>query len=115
MTPTQKLLILDRYFRDSRQSGHTTAMMNGANESDCIVLANNQVGADFIKTLNPKCNVIAFSNIDHSLQGIRKPLLIDNAAAIDILETALSEIHRLEQKIQVMKWKAREIVFDETP
>jgi len=110
MNAKKQLIALGQYFDSARQVGHTTAMMDGAKNADCLILAHNQAGADFIKTLKPKGKVVAFPAIDRELKGQRKPMLLDNAAVVAVVQTALGEIERLERKIADMKRAAQEIL-----
>lgn len=110
MTTQQQLAELAYYYASSRQVGHTTAMMRGAKVSDCLILAHNQCGARNIKLLAPMGSVISLASMGERLRGIRKPLLIDNAAMSEILQGALAEIERLEQKVATARRKAQEII-----
>jgi hypothetical protein len=110
MKTKEQLNRLLAYFQANRRSGHTTAMMEGAKNSGCLVLARNQNEAGFIKDLGPKGEVIALPAIHLSLTGTNLPLLIDNSAITEILASSLTEISRLESKVESMKELARRIL-----
>lgn len=109
MNTKQRLQFLATYLESTRRVGHTTAMIDGAKSSDCIVLARNQTGADFLRALLPDGQIATLSAVEKNLAGQRKPLLLDNAALHSVLHDALGEITRLERKIDDMKRAARAI------
>ena len=100
MNPKQQLTLLANYFDLNRQVGHTTAMMNGAKETDCIIIAHSLAGVNYLKTFQPKGKVVTMMSIYKELEDQQKPLLIDNAAISALLKTALGEINRLEGKLE---------------
>jgi hypothetical protein len=110
MNAKQQLINLVQYFDNSRQVGHTTAMINGAKQTDCIIISHNYSGSEYIKTLYPKGKVVALPAIEHELKGQHQPVLLDNAAVVQVVQIALGEIERLERKITSMKRAAQEIL-----
>jgi hypothetical protein len=87
-----QLEALFRYFQINRQVGHTTAMLEGAKNVPCLVLANNQAGKNNLKITGLK-EVVTLPEIEGGrLCGLNRPLLIDNAAMAEILGGALHEI-----------------------
>lgn len=87
-----QLEALFRYFQINRQVGHTTAMLEGAKNVPCLVLANNQAGKHHLKITGLK-EVVTLPEIEGGrLCGLNRPLLIDNAAMTEILGGALHEI-----------------------
>ena len=85
-------------------------MLNGAKNSDCLVVTQNHHHKNHLKTEHKDVNFISLSSLEQSLNGHRKPILLDNATLHVIFQSALNEITRLEQKILTIKGKIRDIV-----
>jgi len=105
MDVLQKLKELSAYHVSTRQVGHTTAMLEGAKNTDgIIILAHNM---DFARQLAKQCpDAIPISWQEDgllSLRGMRRPLLIDNAAIWSILSEAAKEIQSLQAEIMKLK------------
>lgn len=98
MNAKRKLETLARYFATTRQAGHTTAMLNGALDTErCQILAPDHRTGGMLQKLAPDAAVISMENLDHELRGVRLPLVVDNSAMSEILSLALREIERLER------------------
>lgn len=108
MSTKDQLETLARYFNLTRQVGHTTAMLEGAKNVDCMVVAHNQQWADELKHMGAR-DAISLWSLKHRLMGIEAPLLLDNAAMFEICSGALAEINALEQRIAKMKQAAQAI------
>jgi len=96
MNAKKELITLGNYFIATRQVGHTTAMMEGAKNTSCLILTSNQMGVDRLKTFKPKGDVISIQNVEQDLRGRNQPLLLDNEAVVTVISHALEEIRRLE-------------------
>jgi Trk K+ transport system NAD-binding subunit len=81
------LLEIITYYVVNRQRGHSTAMLNGAKNCDCIVIAHNEHHARRLKQLGAR-HVISINSL-HKLRGHNKPIVFDNAALHMILEDIL--------------------------
>ena len=111
MDSKNKLIELRDYFYSARHVGHTTAMMEGARNVDCIVLAHCEEGAGFIKALDYQGDVKSLHQIGGGkLKNIKKPMVLDNATVVEVLNMALSEIDKQEARVEKAKNLAREIL-----
>lgn len=90
------LLEIIGYLDLTRQVGHTTAVLEGANNGKCIVLTHNQKFADHINKNTP---ATALSYKSKSLRGRRTPIVFDNAAIRDLLGDSLNLIEQLKESI----------------
>lgn len=83
---------LKTYYDLTRQVGHTTAMLKGADNTDCIVVSHEYVMGKHIQDMSSKkknLDVIS-QNMLCELRGCRKPLLIDNAVMWLLLDDIIS-------------------------
>ena len=92
------LIELDAYYKGTRGKGHTEMMVNGACNTDgIIVLATMNHQKNFKKPVKSK-----FISLEHfesgSIKSIRKPIAFDNATLMNIVSESLYEIQRLEDK-----------------
>ncbi len=83
-----------RYYMPNRRRGHTTAMLNGGANSDCLIFAANRQHARMLAKLAPKAKIVGPQAI---LIGCRKPLLIDHSALEIILHSLTARITDLER------------------
>lgn len=98
-----------QYYQTTRAVGHTYAMINGAKNTDnVLVLVHSQKYASEIKAKYPKAEFTGFLNLE-GLRGKRKPLLIDNGAMCAILQNALIEIRELQKQNKDLKFQLTEI------
>ena len=86
---------LHHYFKTTRQVGHTTAMLEGAKNSDCIVLVKNHEHRKLLERIHPGLKTTTLYS-PNALRGQNKPLLIDNDTMVEILSMALHEIEVAE-------------------
>jgi hypothetical protein len=102
----EKLKELAIYYELTRQSGHTSAMLNGAkNSPTCLVLTHShRMGKELEIMANKKLNTICLNN-NYTLRGYYKPLLIDNAELYLIFSKAAIEIERLTDENKKLKNK----------
>lgn len=93
------------YLEVNRQVGHTTAMVEGAGNSDCLIITHNQdmtyfITKDYLKEnvkYSKKCVSLGSINLG-DLRGRKKPIVFDNAALFIIFRDALNAIKDLEKK-----------------
>lgn len=86
------------YLDNTRQVGHTTAVLEGANNGKCIVLTHNQ---KFANHINSHTAATALSYKSKGLRGRRKPIVFDNAAIRDLLGDSLNLIEQLKESIEM--------------
>jgi hypothetical protein len=99
MNTKQRLEDLRNYYAATRQCGHTTAMVRGAQNVDTVaILAASQDHARTLKQMAPKADCISLY-APTALRGMRKPLLVDNHTMHVLLSDALQEIERLEKRV----------------
>lgn len=93
----ETLEVLLNYYETTRQVGHTTAMMEGAKNTECLVVVYNSQVEKGIKKMFPdsKNKYISIYGVD-KLKDCKTPLLIDNSALFELLDEALKEISKLE-------------------
>ena len=94
--------ILDKiynYYHLSRKVGHTTTMIEGAKNHDCLVMLANIEQCKWFKKEYPKINTISLYDSIEKLTGFNKPLLIDNHAIFELLGGALRLIKDLENEV----------------
>lgn len=99
-----KLYTLIQYFDRTRQRGHTTAMMWGAQISDCLVMTHTTYMGEQLKKNfnNRKITTVTPDTLDR-LSGMNKPLLFDNGVLYTIFWDCLAEIDRLEKLNEIRK------------
>lgn len=98
MNTLEKLEFLKGYYEMTRQSGHTTAMIEGAKKSGCVVITHDMNMADLLKRQKSlkKNGFVSIRNLD-SLRGSAKPIIFDNCALHNLFLEAISEIRRLQK------------------
>jgi hypothetical protein len=111
-----KLSILVRNMDSNRQTGHTTAVIYGANKVDSLVVCHSLEMTRYLgekggplnprgefklrqKPKNSKVECISLNSLNY-LDGNKKPLVFDNAALHVLFHDAIAEIERLEQKLE---------------
>jgi predicted ATP-grasp superfamily ATP-dependent carboligase len=91
--------------RGKRGVGHTTALLNGAMNTDnvCILAPTVNEGRDLIKNCSQNARFVTL-NSSELLKGLRLPLMIDNSAMIEIISKSLNEIVNLNtQTLELLK------------
>jgi hypothetical protein len=88
------------YYMSHRQIGHTTVMMEGAKNSECLILVNDlQQGRE----LNiPEKRIVSLGSLMR-LRGKRQPLVIDHYAIQSIVGLSLKRINALEEENAKLK------------
>jgi len=96
-----KLQRLLEYYYISRGVGHTRAMIEGAKDTDgVIILAHeHRYAVSLARGCKNATPLAWFGYGADTLCGQRKPLLIDNGAMIDILADAINYINTLEHVV----------------
>lgn len=83
----------------TRHSGHTTALMEGANNTkNPVIIGVDHHHSRFLKNTcqNKNVDVIPLSVISEQLRGRKSPILFDNYALYTIFKEASKEILRLQ-------------------
>ena len=94
MNIKSKLEDVVRLYSGLRQVGHTTAVLEGAKNTNAIVITHDSGMKEYIGGLTGgKTECRSINNLG-SLIGIRSPIVFDNAA---ILELAMASLHRINQ------------------
>jgi hypothetical protein len=106
MNARKKLEEIRQYLEMTRQVGHTTGMLEGANyTNNALILTHNmKMGEEIKKKLGSPSSVTVQSiHSDAMLRGYRKPLFIDNAALWLLLLEAEAEFETLERENRDLK------------
>jgi hypothetical protein len=87
------------YYKATRSRGHTTAMLQGANNTPkAIILAASEGHARQLKQVAPQSECVSM-RVPQALRGRINPLLVDNFAMEQLLADAVFEIRRLEKRV----------------
>ena len=103
ITIYQKLKEFASYYGTGRRRGHTKAMLEGAKNSDCVVVCGdyyqcrNMAGVLEANTIDERTISV---HAPHQLKSSDKPLVWDNYALYVLFTEAASEIERLESEIK---------------
>lgn len=110
----KKLDEIRRYYIYNRQVGHTYTVLNGVinNDKPVILLTHTENMRRFFKPLLKKEDRII--SLDHisgtgALMGYKYPMVIDNAAMIDLCCDALRYIDELETENDQLRNKINQI------
>lgn len=101
---------LVRYFDSTRGIGHTTAVIAGAeNVDNCLVIAANIQDVHRLAE-GDLFKVMTLAELgDGKMRGRACPVVLDNHALAELARQSLTEIARLEEKINGMKIVAQAI------
>lgn len=88
-----------QYFSTVRGAGHTTTMLQGVS-ADSLILTHNAAWADELSKKTDATCIPMSGIIDGKLRGHNKPLVLDNAATIELLNMLVSELAILESKLK---------------
>ena len=94
---------LRMHYDVTRQSGHTTALMEGANNvPNPMIVAVDNNHMRFLKDLckNKSGSVVALEDCDSYLRGRKSPILFDNYTLYVIFREVSKEIDRLHQLLE---------------
>jgi len=90
----EELKEIYNYYLSTRRVGHTYSVMEGAKNTDCLVVcANKQQEREVGKQLLGK-KTTTLANIRQELWGIKKPLLIDHYALCCLIGEMLRRIEK---------------------
>lgn len=100
------LSTLIEYYDTTRQTGHTTTMLTGAINTDCLVLCHTlHMSKVFEQKYGKKIKVLTPYQLEHNkLRGYNKPLAFDNSVLYTLFRDCLSEITRLEKENNNAYW-----------
>lgn len=101
MNALEKLRTILDYYNLTRQVGHTTGMLEGANYTDgALILTHNMVMAEELKKNlgSPSSVTLQSIHSDSMLRGMKKPLFVDNAAWQVLLSEAFNEIAQINNE-----------------
>ncbi len=105
MNIKEKLLYLVRYYNSARHCGHTNSILFGMKRNPkAMMLTIDAQGMKQLKHRIPEMDVVTLDDLD-KLNGLRRPLTIDNHALVLLLSEALEEMNRLEQECLCIKDK----------
>lgn len=96
------------YFSTNRGAGHTTAMLEGAKNKDCIVLIASHDSATQLKEKATSISPISLQEVERGyLSGNDKALVLDNAALQLLLADLVSTIASLRKDKEEFNNKIR--------
>jgi hypothetical protein len=101
MNARKKLREIRQYLEMTRQVGHTTGMLEGANyTANALVLTHSMKMGEEIKKMlgSPSSVTVQSIHSEAMLRGFRKPLFIDNAALWLLFNEAEAEFETLERE-----------------
>ena len=110
MKKTIEKLIELRLYLNQKALGHTTLMLNGANNNErrCIIMSENKISTK--STKGEESISVSWKTLSPiSLKGYRLPLAIDNYSLEKILSDALSVINELNTDVLELQKKLNEI------
>ena len=94
------------YLQSNRRLGHTTALLEGAKNTDgIIIIAHTKSFADSLAQRCKNARGVSLHNLI-SLRGLRAPILVDNFA----LQILLTDAHRRIRELEVASYK-----YERTP
>lgn len=92
---------LEAYYQHTRQVGHTTAMIEGAKNTEGVIILAHDM--KYAKKLARQCSKgatpVSLGSLEHRLRDHCRPLLIDNSAMWWLLQDAIKEIKELRFKV----------------
>lgn len=88
-----------------RQCGHTTAVVEGAKNTNAYVIVHHNSMGGYIDGLTDKSVKWRSVNSLESLRGIRAPMVFDNTTIFELAKDSLREIERLELELEKTKIK----------
>jgi hypothetical protein len=94
------------YLDSTRGVGHTTTMLQGAENTDCLVVGHNHDMYDILKTIMGGKKNIHFRSLSQverdGLRGYRMPIVLDNAALYSLLSSLLFEMEKMRDENEMM-------------
>ena len=100
------------YLATRRQVGHTTTMLEGAANTECIIIvANHDQRVKMQQKLdNPNTVVVTIEELSGCFVARKLPLAIDNFAMLHIAHEAIKRIEELEAQVSRMKRIAQQLL-----
>lgn len=100
MTNKEKLETLRDFYLRNRGVGHSKLLMDGYFDyrGEKTLLVKDKVDAERMKIREDKFTRVESMNNLSGLRTLKSPMIIDNHAVMDILNIALNEIEKLEEK-----------------
>ena len=96
------------YLHSARQVGHTTTMLEGAKDRDCLVIAHSREWSKELAAKGAHITSLSLTEIERGyLRGLRKPLVLDNAALQELLGDLVGTIAVLRKDIADKENKIR--------
>ena len=103
-TARSQIEALLSYYSAFRAVGHTTTMLKGAENTDCVIIAATEAQAKYIRERLPENRtVLSLSSLDTHLYGMTKPIALDMDAIIVMLSRLLDEIDERDNRLQEAK------------
>ena len=109
MKAKEQLDLILRLFERARRSGCTTAMMDGAINYECVVVTHDQETADAMDLEHSVAVSMQRAKELLYIKDDEMPVVLDNAAVIQILRLAIHEITKQENRVKRAKRIARQI------
>ena len=92
----EELKEIYNYYLTTRRVGHTYSMIEGAKNTDCLVVCVSEQQRKIIdKQLSKYGKTITLTNIGLKLQGTIKPMLIDHYALCYLIKELLRRIEEV--------------------
>lgn len=88
---------LVQYFSTVRQVGHTSIMLTGVTD-DSVIITHNKQWADNLGSKTDATCIPLYCIPNGRLRGTSKPLVLDNAATLVLLNDLLADIAHLKEE-----------------
>ena len=103
-TAKSQIEALIAYYHSRRYIGHTTTMLKGAENTDCVIITATEKQARYMKErLTENHTVLSLTSLDTQLYGLTKPIALDNDAIIVMLSRLLEEIDTRDNRLREAK------------
>lgn len=103
-TVEEKITLLRLYFLTRRGVGHSSALVNGIANMDSVILARDFDDLKYMSRMSRKMFVPAITWTDDRFMDITatdKPLVITDAAIVQILGEVLDELKFVRGELQI--------------
>ena len=103
-TAKSQIEALIAYYYSRRAVGHTTTMLKGAENTDCVIITATEKQAKYIRErLSENRTVLSLNSLDTHLYGLDKPIALDNDAIIVMLSRLMEEIETRDNRLREAK------------
>ena len=103
-TARSQIEALLSYYSAFRAVGHTTTMLKGAENTDCVIITATEKQAKYMQERLPENRtVLSLTSLDTHLLGMTKPIALDNDAIIVMLSRLLEEIETRDKRLREAK------------